>query len=202
MLRLVEQARGRIGPTSPTQNGESFSTVRLEQFCTRDTFVEIFHDFVNLVYPVVPLVYLPTVKAMVTRGDYATNQPFLRQCIALAAATVASLPRKLGLYARNSHHTSVSSFVLRAIQLVQMSRVIDDPLYVSNPNTEHLTTSMMLCLAAHYASDTNQGWFYANEVSIFSRWMKLAEHQGYDGVPLVECELRKRAFWCCYIVQM
>ena len=174
----------------------------MEQFCTRETFHDIFRDFVHLVYPVVPLVHLPTVKAMVARGDYATNQPFLRQCIALAAATVASLPRKLGLYARNSHHTSVASFVSRAIHLVQMSRVLDDPLYVSNPNTEHLTTSMMLCLAAHYSTDTNQGWFYANEVSLFSRWLRLAESRGYEGISLVEGELRKRAFWCCYIVQM
>jgi hypothetical protein len=79
---------------------------------------------------------------------------------------------------------------------------MDEPMYVTCPSTENLTTSMMLCLAAHYAAETNQGWFFANEVSLFSRCMALAERRGYDGLSTIEVELRKRAFWCCYFVQM
>jgi hypothetical protein len=32
--------------------------------------------------------------------------------------------------------------------------------------------------------------------------MFLAERGGYEGVPLLDAELRKRTFWCGYIVQM
>lgn len=164
--------------------------------------MEIFSDFLELVYPVVPLVHIPTIKEQVARHEFASKQPLLRQCIAIAAVTVASLPRKLGWYTRNTTYNSVSSVVMRAIHLVQMSRVMDEPMYVSCPNTEHLTTSMMICLAAHYATEINQGWAFANEVSLFSRCMGLAERRGYDGVSIIETELRKRAFWCGYIIQM
>jgi hypothetical protein len=205
IYRLVQQARSQSVKQTPVPSSPDAreQDVQLEQFCSIHTFMEVFEDFEALVYPVMPLVHLPTMKAQIAREEYRTNPPLLRQCIAMAAATVASLPRKLSLYARNTGYKSVSSFVGRAIQLVQSSRVMDAPMYVSNPNTEHLTTSMMLSLAAHYTTDMmNHAWLYTNEVSIFSRSMRLGERQGYADLSLIECELRKRAFWCCYIIQM
>jgi hypothetical protein len=202
--RLIEQAKNGTVQKMPLTPRDDMPrhTVQLEHLCTRQVFEEIFEDFARLVYPVAPLVHLPTMRAQLARNEHAHSQPLIRQCIGVVAVTVASLPRKLAIYARYSEHSSACSFVLRAIQLVQTSRIMDDVFYVSNPNTEHLTTSMLLSLAAHYATDTNQGWFYANEVSLFCRVMHLGERVGYDGLSMIEMELRKRAFWCCYIVQM
>ncbi|KIV98806.1 uncharacterized protein PV09_09456 [Verruconis gallopava] len=174
----------------------------LSQFCSAEVFETIFNDFLTLVYPVVPLVHPPSFQAQVAEHEHFMPQPVFRQCLAIAAVTIASLPRKFNEYARSSAYTSTANMVSHAVRLVQISRIIEEPCYTNKPSLEHLTTSLMLSMASHYTGDANQGWAYACEAMLLTRVMHLGERSGYEAVSLVESELRKRAFWCGYIFQI
>lgn len=86
--------------------------------------------------------------------------------------------------------------------LFQLSRAIEAPNYSTNPTTELLVGSLLLSVASHYASRPTRGWVYSSEAIILTRAMCLGEKSGYEGIGVVEAEIRKRAFWLGYIIQV
>jgi hypothetical protein len=202
--RHVEEARQRTSSATPTIPTLPLpvTVIVLDHFCPSETFAEIASDFLELVYPLLPLIHRPWFRSRLAQNWHVSSPSFLRLCLSIAAVTVASLPRKFVAYSQNTDFTSIASMVNRAVQLVQTSRVSSDVDHYANPTTELLTSSLMLSMASHYASLSNQGWVLANEAILFTRSMGLGEHQCYQGIPRSEAELRKRAFWVGYIIQM
>lgn len=174
----------------------------LDQLCNFEAFSDVVADFFDFVYPLLPLIHRPHFLQALAGNEHKTSQSFLRLCFALAAVTVASLPRKFTWYSREDAYPSVSAMVDRASQLVQVSRALAMPSYTNSPSTELLVSSLLLAWASHYASRPTQGFLYSSEAIVFTRAMALGERRGYDGVGTIEREIRKRAFWLGYIIQM
>lgn len=174
----------------------------LNAFCPHTTFSEIITDFLELVYPVLPIIHRPSFQHLYETDEHVRSPSFMRLCLSVAAATIASLPRKLCAYSQGTTYSSVAEMVKRAIQMVHISRAMEEPDYASYPTIELLNSSLLLSVASHYVALPDQGWLFANEAMLFTRTMGLSGIEGYKDVPLIEAELRKRAFWVGYIIQM
>jgi hypothetical protein len=176
--------------------------VTLDQFCSIEVFHIIFADYVSLVYPLLPLIHLPTFQARLDEHEYRTSPAFLRQCIGVAVVTVTSLPRLFPTYSRGCEYTTVAAMLAQAVRLVSLSRIISDPTFASIPNLEHITTSLLIGYSAAYTGDHGLAWMWLAEATLFTRMMNLGSRQSYEGLGPIESELRKRAFWQGFIVQV
>lgn len=177
------------------------SDLSIGHLCSTDVFRSIIDDYLELVYPLLPLVHRPTFRTLVEADAYVTDPAFFRLCLAVCAVTVASIPRKFDEYGR-SRYNDVGAMVDRACHVVLLSRISSEPEWQNRPSMSTMVVSIMLTMASHYAGRPNQGWGYASEAIQFFRALELYRKEGYENLSMLERELCKRAFWILYIIQM
>lgn len=173
----------------------------IEHLCPQSVFERIIDDYLDLVYPLLPLIHRPTFRSLLDANAYTVEPAFFRLCLAICAVTVASLPRKFDEYGKDRYN-DVGTMVERACHTVLLSRISSEPEWQSRPAMDTMIVSILLAMASHYTGKGNQGWGYASEAIQFFRALELYRKEAYDGLTLLEGELCKRAFWMLYIIQM
>lgn len=172
-----------------------------EHLCPRNVFLDIIADYLEMVFPLLPLIHRPSFNVLLEAQAYTSDPAFFRLGIALCAVTVASIPRKFESYG-GSRYTDVGAMVDRACHMVLLSRIASEPEWQNRPSMNSMLVSILLTMASHYAGRPNQGWGYASEAIQFFRALELYRKEGYEGLSKLESELCKRAFWVLYIIQM
>lgn len=199
--------RKRRGPAPRSNTAETSvsplipSHFSAEQLCDEVVFQAILNDFLDLVYPLIPLVHPPGFRKLANDKAYNNDPAFFRICLAICAITVASIPRKFAEYGLN-RYTSVGVMVDRACHLVLLSRISTEPEWQNRPTMSTMIVSILLTMASHYAGRANQGWSYASEAIQFFRALELFREEAYAGLTLLDGQLCKRAFWVLYIIQI
>lgn len=177
------------------------ASISVAQFLPRHVFHAILDDYVNRVYPVLPLVHVPTFRSLLATGAFDTDPGFLRLCIALCAVTIASIPKDMARHGL-TWYADAGDLVEKAAKLVTLSRIASHPDWQNKATVESMIVSIVLSLASHYAGKANAGWAYAGEAVLFFRELELFKRAAYDGLTPIEKELCKRAFWILFIVQI
>lgn len=72
------------------------------QICSRELFDEIMQDYVDLLYPLVPLVHIPSFKNDLRNRREVYDKPFLAFVISICAAVVAHMPSRFYHYRSRS----------------------------------------------------------------------------------------------------
>lgn len=182
--------------------------VTLEHFVPEPVFLEILDDFMITVYPVLPLIHIPSFTKSIQLRRYYNDQSFFRLCLALCAVTVASIPRKLPVYSRNAFK-SVTEMVDRACQLLIISRLATNPAWQDTPSMDSMIITVVMALAAMYSGGykagwrrATAGWAYASEATNCFCSLRLYRAEGYEKLNVVETEMAKRAFWVLFFVQV
>ncbi|KAF1959491.1 hypothetical protein CC80DRAFT_489621 [Byssothecium circinans] len=173
----------------------------IEHLCPKAAFGAIIDDYLQLVFPLLPLVHRPSFRASIEAAAYTADPAFFRLCLAVCAVTVASIPRKFEEYGREKY-ADVGAMVDRACHMVLLSRIASEPEWQNQPQTGTMIVSILLTMASHYAGRANQGWGYASEAIQFFRALELYRKVGYEHLSLLEGEMCKRAFWLLYIIQI
>jgi hypothetical protein len=181
--------------------GTALGDLSIEHLCTPAVFRAIIDDYLDFVYPLLPLVHHPSFRTLVEANAYAVDAAFLRLCLAVCAVTVASIPRKFDQYS-SGRYADVGAMVDRACQLVMLSRISTEPEWQNRPLVSTMIVSILLAMSSHYAGRANQGWGYASEAIQFFRALELYQQEGYEHLTVLDSELCKRAFWVLYIIQM
>lgn len=176
-------------------------SIKVTHFVPEPILHAILEDYILRVYPVLPLIHVPTFKSLLEGRAFDTDQGFLRLCISLCAVTVASIPRNLARYGL-TWYADASELVDKASHLVLLSRIATTPEWQNSATVESMVVSTVLSLASHYAAKPNAGWAYASEAVLFFRELELFKRGAYAGLSLIERELCKRAFWILFIIQM
>ena len=173
----------------------------IEHLCDAAVFRAILGDYLDLVYPLIPLVHRPSFCALVDANVYTKDPAFFRLCLAVCAVTVASIPRKFDEYGLG-RYPNVGVMVDRACHLVLLSRISSEPEWQNRPAMSTMIVSILLTMASHYAGRANQGWGYASEAIQFFRALELYRKEAYRELTLLDGEMCKRAFWVLYIIQI
>lgn len=206
--RRVAEARLRASTTTPSASGSDAVpaplpavVIGVTHFVPEPIFHAIIEDYILRVYPVLPLIHVPTFKTLLETRAFETDPGFLRLCISLCAVTVASIPRNLARYGL-TWYADAAELVDKASHLVLLSRIATTPEWQNNATVESMIVSIVLSLASHYAAKPNAGWAYASEAVLFFRELELFKRGAYNGLSPVDTELCKRAFWILFIIQM
>lgn len=166
-----------------------------------ETILNDFHDYI---YPVLPFVHLPTLMNAVQQELWTNepaNRPLFRTVMAVAAATVASIPRRFDAYS-NGQYASVQAMVDRALRLVILSRVVSPTHLDDDRSLESCVTSLILSLAAFYTGRGGIARNLTNEAVVLFRSLGLYRKQEHEGLSEFDSEICKRLFWIFYINQM
>ncbi|KAH8674151.1 hypothetical protein BX600DRAFT_433742 [Xylariales sp. PMI_506] len=173
----------------------------VDHLIPRPTFRAIINEFLERVYPLLPLVHVPEFTARFESGDYDRDSSFFRLCIAVCAATMASIPRQIETYGCNTYQHA-GELVQRAVHIVLLSRLSANPFWQNQPCVNEIVVSVLLSYAAHYAAWPNVGWAYASEATHAFRGMKLYTRDAYSILDSIDAELCKRTFWLLYFGQV
>ncbi|KAL3450826.1 pectate lyase-domain-containing protein [Aspergillus insuetus] len=197
--RGPERTDGRYS-RFPHERLELVCRIEIEHLCTVETLHRIIADFSTFIYPLFPLVHLPTLRAGLEAEAYRTDAAFLRRCFALSAITVACMPSNMSEYGPELSAT-VQSKVDRASALVSMSRVAEDPAWQDNPSIDSMIDSTFLCTGMHYSGRPNTGWSFCNEAMVCCNSLQLHRKKAYHTLDPFDSELCKRTFWVLYTFQ-
>ncbi|KAJ4303389.1 hypothetical protein N0V90_002282 [Kalmusia sp. IMI 367209] len=178
-------------------------TLTPTHFCEPSILRIIVQDYLDLVYPLLPLVHRRKFREQFDNdADAIDPDPCVfRLCLAVCAVTIASLPRKFDEY-NKGRYADIGAMVDRACHLVLVSRISSETLWQDRPATSTVIVSVLLATASLYAGRVNQGWGYAIEAIHFFRTLGLYRREGYMHLPPLEHEFCKRAFWLLYIIQI
>jgi hypothetical protein len=165
-------------------------------------FLTILDDFLLRVYPVLPLVHVPSFTTSLRQRAFETDPVFFRLCISLCAVTVASIPRNVAGFYGSSWYTDAGQMVERASHMVLLSRLATSPTWQNEATVDSMIVSVILAMASHYAGKPNAGWAYASEAVQFFRELELYKQDAYNAFNPIERELCKRSFWLLLIIQM
>jgi len=179
----------------------ALGNLSIEHLCDAVVFRAILNDYLDLVYPLIPLVHRPSFRALVDANAYTEDPAFFRLCLAVCAVTVASIPRKFDEYGLGKY-SDVGAMVDRACHVVLLSRISSEPEWQNRPAMSTMIVSILLTMSSHYAGRANQGWGYASEAIQFFRALELYREEAYAELTLLDGELCKRAFWLLYIIQI
>ncbi|KAF2644815.1 hypothetical protein P280DRAFT_443859 [Massarina eburnea CBS 473.64] len=193
--------RGPVARRTPANLNLPVGELSIEHFCPKATFRSIIDDFLQLVFPLLPLVHRPSFRTSIESAAYTADPAFFRLCLAICAVTVASIPRKFEEYGRDKY-ADVGAMVDRACHMVLLSRIASEPEFQNQPTMATMIVSILLTMASHYAGRANQGWGYASEAIQFFRTLELYRKERYEGLSLLDREMCKRAFWMLYIIQI
>ena len=184
-------------PRGPVPNKQSITTLNItlgeisvEHLCAPGIFHIIINDFLDLVYPVLPLVHRPSFRNRLQRNAYISDAAFTRLCLALCAVTVASIPRKFGEYGAG-RYANVGAMVDQACHVVLLSRISSEPNWQNRPGIDSMTVSILLAMSSHYAGRAIQGWGYASEAIQFFRALELYREERYANLSVIDGELCK-----------
>jgi len=207
-FRVLAQSPKSTGSLSPLllpphcqSIGVAAVKVTLEHLCPQEIFDMILEDYLELIYPITPIVHRPSFRQLVVDRQYETDPALLRLCLSLCAMTISSMHRKIEIYGFG-FYASPREMVNRAYQLVMASRLVTVPQWANEPSIDTLLCSLLLGMASHYTESPSQGWVLLNESMHCSRSLGLFQKEAYESRNVINTEICKRAFWMLYIIQM
>lgn len=167
----------------------------------RTTFQIVIDDYISFVYPVIPVVHVPSFQQRLSTQDHEHDPAFLRLCLSICAVTVSSIPRKISRFGFG-HYEDSRQLVSRAYLLVMSSRFTSSPTWADSPSMDTLLSSYLLACASHYTDKPSRAWLLMNESLQTCRNLNIWNREGYQDLSLMDAEISKRMFWLLYIVQV
>ncbi|VUC27029.1 unnamed protein product [Clonostachys rosea] len=192
--RHVVQARQRaeaIQMARQSPHPLPIGHITVAQFLPEPVFLAVLDDYLHRVYPLLPYIHVPTFTSRLAARDFERDQLFFQLCLALCAATIASIPRTLDSYGITSY-SDTGEMVDRASNLVLVSRLTLGANWMDRPSVDSIIISLLLAMASHYAGRSIAGWAYTSEASHCFREMELYKEEAYEKLNKIEAELHDR----------
>ncbi|KAH7025703.1 uncharacterized protein B0I36DRAFT_293333 [Microdochium trichocladiopsis] len=178
----------------------STTTYATDILCPRELVRVLVDDYVRYIYPLLPVVHLPSFTAAVDRGRDADDGDLLALAVSLCAATVALLPSRLGAY--REHPTAPLPFRTRAEVAGHCYRLHlgfrRDTHYFDTVSHARWASSYLLGIAFHQAGNINLWRMLEVEAMQLLRLLEVHHPPAYRGLDPVEAQLRKKAFWLMF----
>ncbi|KAI0034650.1 fungal-specific transcription factor domain-containing protein [Vararia minispora EC-137] len=163
---------------------------RLEEIAPRDTIMLIIALFFDFVYPLTPCVHKPSFMADLHAHREERDPLFFALVMSTVASTLVQLPRAYLPMERHavrklaqtcheaSRHISVASY---------------DP-----PTSMHVVIRYFDCVY-HFCEghDATQHAAFG-EAAHIAVTLRMHEESSYEGLDLIECEVRRRTFWLLF----
>ncbi|KZV64373.1 hypothetical protein PENSPDRAFT_656617 [Peniophora sp. CONT] len=163
---------------------------RLEDIAPRDTIMLIIALFFDFVYPLTPCVHKPSFMADIHARREERDPLFFALAMSLVASTLVQLPRA---YLPMERH-AVRKLAQTCHEASRHISVVSyDP-----PTSMHVVIRYFDCVY-HFCEghDATQHAAFG-EAAHIAVTLRMHEESSYEGLDLIECEVRRRTFWLLF----
>ncbi|RAK79312.1 Zn(II)2Cys6 transcription factor [Aspergillus fijiensis CBS 313.89] len=169
-----------------------------DDLCEETLFHRIMQDYLDHVYPLVPIVHRPSFQECLRRGRHEEDTGFLALTVAIAAVVVATMPSKFRSY--RSHDPPLRFATRREMVrfCYEKNLGLRTSYYFDEINFQKFAASFLLFAAFLQLGDHNRARMLDVESMQFARLLNLHSISAYDGLNSIETQLRKKGFWLVF----
>lgn len=189
-------------PSSTAIAGPGFPT---DELCSRALINTLMADYLDLVYPLVPVVHRPSFRRDLAANRDVSDPDFFALLVSLCALTVGLLPSGFrdyraaadhpeGAVARRQYDTR-TALIDRCAEVCTRQRPGG---YWDRVNHRKWAVSYVLSVACFQTGQVNRSRMFDVEYLQLSRLLGLHRVSEYEGLNCVETQLRKKAFWLMF----
>ncbi|KAI8417696.1 hypothetical protein FOFC_00251, partial [Fusarium oxysporum] len=176
------------------QNVELFEhQSQTDEICPRSLFMTIMTDYIDHIYPLVPVVHLPTFRNDLASNKDITDLDTLLLFVSIASLTVGLLPSKF-----DSYHALAARFGTRTATISHCSQMcirLRPADYWDHISHRKWATAYCLSIGAFQVGQINQSRMFEAESMQLARLLGMHLVSEYEGLNPIETQLRKKSFW-------
>ncbi|KAM0424300.1 hypothetical protein ACHAPT_010446 [Fusarium lateritium] len=164
-----------------------------DELCPRELLMSIMTDYIERIYPLVPIVHLPTFRSELATNHDINDLDFSCLIIALSALTVGLLPSRFDAY-----HVIANRFGTRTAMInycSQMCLRLRPADYWDHLSHCKWAVAFALSMGVFQTGQTNQSRMFEAEAMQIARLLEIHRISEYEGLNAIETQLRKKAFW-------
>jgi hypothetical protein len=184
-----------IGSISSPMQERPYATDRL---LPRDLVRFILGDYVTYVYPLIPVIHIPTFEINFNQEHDNQDEEFLSLIISLCALTVGLLPSRLQAYHEYKSPLPFKTRTEMANHCYKLNQSFRDVGYFDTVNHQKWASSYLLALTFHQTGNTNVWRMLEVESMQLLRLLEVQKTSSYIGLDAIEAQLRKKAFWLMF----
>lgn len=179
---------------------EAFLNVHysMDDLCSRELLLKIIDDYLQYLYPALPVVHRPTFRASLERKRDVADKGFLSFLLAISAFTVGCLPRRFEEYQRASDPIRYRTRLEMIDYCYSKCMQIRGPRYFDEISHTKWAIPCLFYVAYFHVGEHNKSRMIESEAILFARLLGLHRVTAYSGLNLIETQLRKKAFWLMF----
>lgn len=187
-------------PSSAAIAGPGYPT---DELCSRALIDTLMADYLDLVYPLVPVVHRPSFRRDLAANRDVADPDFFALLVSLCALTVGLLPSRFRDYRAAADpdgqqgrlYETRTALIDRCAGLCTRQRPAG---YWDRVNHRKWAVSYVLSVACFQTGQVNRSRMFDVEYLQLSRLLGLHRVSEYEGLNCVETQLRKKAFWLMF----
>ncbi|KAK1976404.1 hypothetical protein LZ30DRAFT_307857 [Colletotrichum cereale] len=157
-------------------------------------------DYLDLVYPLIPVVHRPSFRHDLAANRDVTDPDFFALLISLAALTVGLLPSRFRDYRAIDPETgrrfeTRTALINCCTEICTRQRTVS---YWDHINHRKWAVTYVLSVACFQTGQVNRSRMFDVEYQQLSRLLGLHRISDYEGLNCIETQLRKKAFWLLF----
>jgi hypothetical protein len=166
--------------------------------CTRDVLKRMMNDYLQFLYPLIPVVHCPSFRQDLRRNRDVDDKDFLGLIIALSATVVGTMP------SRFKEYRSLSTPIRFQTRKEMMNYCYDmlirlrGPNYFDEINFQKWAASYCMSISFFLIGEHNRARMVEVESMQLGRLLNLHQISEYDGLNCIETQLRKKGFWLLF----
>ncbi|THZ07157.1 hypothetical protein D6C95_02107 [Aureobasidium pullulans] len=182
----------------PTTTPLAQRTYQTDSICSRELFKRIIGDYLELVYPVVPVVHRPTFRQDLERERDAYDTDFFLLLVGICALTLGIGSSRFERYQRldpTLPFQSAEAMINHCYDLFVCHRQAS---YYDQVSHQKWAVSYCLVTAFFQIGHHNRSRMLEIEAMQLARLLELHRASTYEGLDFVEAQLRRKAFWLIF----
>lgn len=170
-------------------------SITIHLVCSQAVFEAIMQDYLDIIYPLVPVVHRPSFRSDLRHQRYTTDLTFLSFCFAICGLVLGILPRKFAEY--NAIDDSLAFSNRReAVKSIHETILRIRPLeYFDSLTLEKWAISYMIGITNAHLRHVLRARILRAETDTICGELGLNRIATYAGLDCIETQLRKKAFW-------
>lgn len=185
-------------PSIPIPTVSSGSTTLIEglqRVGSRQVLELMIKDYLNLLYPLMPIVHRPNFRDDVARERGDHDPVFYSLLLSICAIVVSQLPRRFLDYKRAQWVFDFDTPKQLVLHLEERVRSLRSQDYFETPTTEKCAIAFFLACSYGCLNAVGRMSMYWAEMWVMLWALGANDAQTYIGLNCVEAQLRKKAFW-------
>jgi hypothetical protein len=166
--------------------------------CSRQLFKRIMSDYLDLIYPVVPVVHRPTFRRNLEGAKDSFDSDFFLLLLGISALTLAMRSSIFEQYRSIDSTLSFQSpeaMINHCYNLFICHREAD---YYDQISHQKYAVSYCFITAFFQIGNHNRARILEVESMQLARMLELHRASTYDSLDLIEAQLRRKAFWLIF----